>query len=168
MGKFLYSLLFTITAQYHSLYDDCIRDLEIRSKTSRKAVTKLGGVLDTVILTNAPPSKINGTIQHTAAGEHHTIQGNTTATLIHIHSLITSKQHISQWQIKAIQFLLVLKMSQRPEMIVPRTLVQVRLITTSLRVLIHCKHALQMRIVIYTVHYSVIYIVICIVIYIVI
>ena len=34
-----------------------IWDLEIRSKTSRKAVTKLGGVLDTVILTNAPPLK---------------------------------------------------------------------------------------------------------------
>ena len=33
------------------------RDLIIRSKTIRKAVTKLGGVLDTVILSNAPPLK---------------------------------------------------------------------------------------------------------------
>jgi len=73
-------------------------------------------------------------IQHTAAGDHRNLQGNTTATLIHIHTLITSKQHIPQWQIKAIQFLLVLKMSQRPEMIVPGTLVQVRFTNTSLRV----------------------------------
>ena len=30
-------------------------DLEISRQTSRKAVSKLGGVLATVILTNAPP-----------------------------------------------------------------------------------------------------------------